>query len=218
MCGRYVSRDQAAIEAYFNLSPHQFQITDRYNVAPSTTVPVVRKIDGGRVMHGMHWGLIPRWSKSKKLRYKTFNARAETVATSSAFGPVYRVRRCLIPASGFYEWQRAVDPKIPHYIHKRDDEPMAFAGLWETWKGEDDDTLESCTIVTTEANEMMGELHNRMPVILDPEDFDWWLTGKTEEVGQLLAPCPSEALNVYPISRQVNNPRNEGLELLESVA
>ncbi|MGI8740676.1 MAG: SOS response-associated peptidase [Gammaproteobacteria bacterium] len=215
MCGRYVTRDQAAIERYFNISSHQFRLTDRYNVAPSTTVPVVRSIDGERIMSGMHWGLIPFWAKDKKIAYKTINARAETVATKPAFRAAYKARRCLLPASGFYEWKRNVEPKQPHFIHKHDSSPLAFAGLWETWKGADD-TLESCTIVTTEANEMMAELHNRMPVILDPQDFDWWMTGKTEEVGQLLAPCPSENLDAYPISRRVNNPRNEGPEILVS--
>ncbi|MBA2490291.1 MAG: SOS response-associated peptidase [Gammaproteobacteria bacterium] len=216
MCGRYVTRDQAAIERYFNISSHQFRLTDRYNVAPSTTVPVVRSIDAERIMSGMHWGLIPSWAKDKKIAYKTINARAETVATKPAFRAAYKVRRCLIPVSGFYEWKRDVEPKQPHFIHKRDGSPLAFAGLWETWKGADE-TVESCTIVTTEANEMMAELHSRMPVILDPPDFDWWMTGKAEEVGQLLAPCPSENLEDYPISRRVNNPRNEGQEIVEPV-
>lgn len=217
MCGRYVTRDQAAMERYFNIRPHQFQLTDRYNVAPSTTVPVVRSIDGERVLSGMHWGLISSWAKDKKIAYKTINARAETVASKPAFRAAYKARRCLIPASGFYEWKRDVEPKQPHYIHQRDDAPIAFAGLWETWK-RDDETIESCTIVTTEANDMMTELHNRMPVILDPEDFEWWMTGKTEEVGQLLAPCPSDWLDAYAVSRKVNNTRNYGPELIEPAA
>jgi putative SOS response-associated peptidase YedK len=206
MCGRYVTRDQAAIERYFNVTSHQFQLSDRYNVAPSTNVPVIRIIDGARTISGMHWGLIPCWAKDTKIGYKTINARAETVATKPAFKAAYKARRCLIPASGFYEWKREVEPKQPYFIHRQDDKPMAFAGLWETWKGQHQ-TIEPCAIVTTKANELMAELHNRMPVILDSQDFDWWMTGKTEEVGQLLRPCPSDELDAYPISRQVNSSR-----------
>jgi putative SOS response-associated peptidase YedK len=217
MCGRYITRNQAAIERYFNVSSHQFRLADRYNVVPSTKVPVIRLIEGERVLSGMHWGLIPCWAKDPKSGYKTINARAETVATKPAFRAAYQARRCLMPASGFYEWQRDVEPKQPYFIHRRDGDPLAFAGLWETWKGPDE-IIESCTIVTTKANPMMAELHNRMPVLLDPRDFDWWMTGKTEEVGQLLAPCPSEALEAYPISRRVNNPRHEGPEILEPAA
>jgi putative SOS response-associated peptidase YedK len=160
-----------------------------------------------------HWGLIPCWAKDTKIGYKMINARAETVATKPAFRAAYKARRCLIPAEGFYEWKRNVAPSRPHYIHKRDGSPMAFAGLWEPWQAEDE-TIESCAIITTEPNELMARLHNRMPVILDPQDFDWWMTGSVDEVGQLLLPCPSDELEAYPISRRVNNPRNEGPELL----
>jgi putative SOS response-associated peptidase YedK len=217
MCGRFVSRTGAAIERYFNVRPHQFELHDRYNVAPSADVPVIRVIDGERVMSLMHWGLIPFWAQDTKIGYRTINARAETVTTKPAFRAAYKARRCLIPASGFYEWKRDVEPKQPYFIHRRDNNPMAFAGLWETWQGADK-TIESCTIVTTEANEMMAKLHNRMPVILDPEDFDWWMTGAAHEVGQLLVPYPSEKLEAYPISRIVNNPRNEGPDLLRPAA
>jgi putative SOS response-associated peptidase YedK len=159
-----------------------------------------------------HWGLIPCWAKDTKIGYKMINARAETVATKPAFRAAYKARRCLIPAEGFYEWKRDVAPRRPHYIHKRDGSPMALAGIWETWKGPDE-TIESCAIITTAPNALMATLHNRMPVILDPAHFDWWMTGSTEEVGQLLVPCPPEELGAYPISRRVNNPRNEGSEL-----
>jgi putative SOS response-associated peptidase YedK len=214
MCGRYITRDQAAIERYFNVSSHQFQLHDRYNVAPSTKVPVIRLIEDERVLSLMHWGLLPFWAKDPKIGYKTINARAETVATKPAFRAAYQARRCLMPANGFYEWKRDVAPKQPYFIHRRDHNPMAFAGLWETWNGPDQ-IIESCTIITTKANELMAELHNRMPVLLDPQDFDGWMTGNPEEVGQLLAPCPAEDLDAYPISRRVNNPRHEGPELLE---
>jgi putative SOS response-associated peptidase YedK len=138
------------------------------------------------------------------------------VATKPAFKSAYKARRCLIPASGFYEWKRDANLKIPHFIHKRDDAPMAFAGLWESCEMEDD-IVDSCTITTT-PNKLMAELHNRMPVILDPEHFDWWMTGSTDEVGQLLVACPPEEIAAYPISRQVNNPRNEGPDLLRPAA
>jgi putative SOS response-associated peptidase YedK len=169
------------------------------------------------MMSLMHWGLLPFWAKDPKIGYKTINARAETVATKPAFRAAYQARRCLMPANGFYEWKRDVAPKQPYFIHRRDHNPMAFAGLWETWNGPDQ-IIESCTMITTKANELMAELHNRMPVLLDPQDFDGWMTGNPEEVGQLLAPCPSEDLDAYPISRRVNNPRHEGPELLEWAA
>jgi putative SOS response-associated peptidase YedK len=217
MCGRFVSRTGTAIERYFNIRPHQFQLFDRYNVAPSINIPVIRLIEGERVLSLMRWGLVPCWAKDSRIGYKMINARAETVATKPAFKSAYKTRRCLIPASGFYEWKRHANPKIPHFIHKRNDAPLAFAGLWESCEIEDD-SVESCTIITTSPNDMMAQLHNRMPVILAPETFDWWMTGSTDEVGQLLVACPSEELEAYPISRQVNNPRNEGPELLRPAA
>jgi putative SOS response-associated peptidase YedK len=205
------------MEHYFNVRPHQFQLFDRYNVAPSTNIPVIRQVDGERTLSLLHWGLVPCWAKDIKIGYKMINARAETVATKPAFRSAYKTRRCLIPASGFYEWKREANPKIPHFIHRRDDEPMAFAGLWESCEIEDG-IVESCTIITTTPNELMAQLHNRMPVILDSQDFDWWMTGSRDEIGQLLEPCPSDELEAYPISRQVNNPRNEGPELLRPAA
>jgi len=162
MCARYVSRNQAAIERYFNLIKVRNPLADRYNVAPTTEIPVIRLIDGQRVMSGMRWGLLPSWSKDLKIAYNTINARAETVATKPVYRAAYKARRCLIPASGFYEWKRDIEPKQPYFIHHQDGSPLAFAGLWASWKGEDQ-VIESCTIITSTANDMMAELHNRMP-------------------------------------------------------
>ncbi len=217
MCGRFVTRNQAAIERYFNVSSHQYTLVDRYNVAPGTDVPVIRLIGGERVMTGMRWGLIPWWAKDPNIGYKMINAGAETAAIKLAFRSAYEARHCLIPADGFYEWKRDVEPRQPYYIHRRDWATIGYAGLWET-VNDGDKIVESCAIITTEPNELMSRLHNRMPVILDPEHFDWWMTGPAEEVGQLLAPCPSDELEAYPISRRVNYPRNEGPELLTPAA
>ncbi len=217
MCGRYVSRNQAAIERYFNLTKVRDPLADRFNVAPTQGVPVIRLIDGERILSEMQWTLVPFWAKEKKLPYKTFNVRAETIATKPTWRAAYKARRCIIPVSGFYEWQQDTIPKRPHYIHKPDDEPLGLAGLWETWQG-DGEVLESCAIVITEPNEMMAELHNRMPVILDSRDFDWWMEGDVREVGQLLTPCPSEWLEAYRVSDRVNNPRNQEPELIERLA
>jgi putative SOS response-associated peptidase YedK len=148
-----------------------------------------------------------------KIAYRTINARAETVATKPAFRSAYKARRCLIPASGFYEWKRDVEPKSHTISIAATPTPWRLQGYGRPGKGQI--TIASCTIITTKANQMMAELHNRMPVILDPEDFDWWMTGKTEQVAQLLRPYRSDALHAYPISRRVNNPRNDGPELLE---
>jgi putative SOS response-associated peptidase YedK len=217
MCGRFVSRDQAAIERYFNVSSRQYKLLDRYNVVPGTDIPVIRLIGGERVLSPMRWGLIPCWAKDGKIGHKMINAIAETVATNPAFCSSYKSRRCLIPADGFYEWRSDIEPVQPYYIHRRDGAPIGFAGLWET-RNVEDEIVETCAIVTTESNDMMAQLHDRMPVILAPENFDRWVAGPTEEVGTLLVSCPYEWLKAYPISAQVDDPRNEGPELLRPAA
>jgi putative SOS response-associated peptidase YedK len=144
------------------------------------------------------------------------NARAETVRTKPAFRSAFKARRCLIPAEGFYEWQRSRTLRQPHYIHRRDGAPMAFAGLWEPWR-DGEETLESCAIITTESNALLAKLHNRMPVMLAPRMFDIWFTSSTEQAADLLKPCAPDELVIYPVSRRVNDPRNDGTELLRRV-
>ena len=158
-------------------------------------------------------GLVPYWSKDEKTSYKCINARAETVATTPAFrGPYKSKRRCLIPGCGFYEWQKHPAGKQPYYITSADGSLLAFAGLWDIWKKPDGEALTTFTIITTDANELVSQLHNRMPVILDLEDYQKWL--EADDPRELLKPCPVETLQCFPVSTRVNTPKNNALDLI----
>lgn len=214
MCGRFVSRNQAAIERYFNIQKVRNPLVDRYNVNPTDDAPVIRMVDGELELAMMHWWLIPRWSKTRKIKYRTFNAVGETVDRAPAFRAPYRSQRCLIPVDGYYEWQKGLKPRPPHYVYRQDGAPMTFAGLWEHWE-RDGDSIFSCTIITTAPNTMLSRLNHSMPVVLDPNDFEWWMTGSPHEVKALLKPCPDDWIDFYRVPFTVNDPRNEGLELIE---
>jgi putative SOS response-associated peptidase YedK len=191
-------------------SPH-------YNIAPTKTVIVVND-DGTRHLTQMRWGLIPSWAKDPAIGNRMINARAETVATKPAFRVALRKRRCLIPADGFYEWKPAGRRKQPVYITLKTREPFSFAGLWETLTSPDGEEIKSCTIVTTEANELLKPIHDRMPVILTREAEAVWLDPKTEDPARLLpllTRYPFEAMEVCPVSLRVNNPANDGAECIE---
>lgn len=237
MCGRYtLLAEPQELEAEFGvIGPVGF--SPRFNIAPSQQVPIVRLVgvaapasmavvrlaeQGGSSSGGasrrldiLRWGLIPHWAKDAKFGYHTINARAETVASQPAFRDAFRKRRCIVPANGFFEWQKVMlggkEVKQPHYIHRKDGRPMGLAGLWDRWVGPDGEAIESFTIITTEANELVSSLHNRMPVILRREDYAAWLNpdAKGDDLKSLLAPCPSDWLAIRPVSRQVNSPRND---------
>ena len=169
----------------------------------------------------MRWGLIPHWAKSASIGSRMINARAETVAQRPAFRSAFRRRRCLVLADGFYEWQRMGSVKKPMRIVMESEEPFAFAGLWAVWKDPDGNTVPSCTIITTEANDLLGPIHNRMPVILPRELEGFWLDGNIDDPGALasvLAPYPDDALEAYKVSTLVNSPRNNGPQVVEQVA
>lgn len=228
MCGRYTLLAQAEeLAAEFDLA-EPVPVAPRYNIAPTQEVPIVRlaastemavvrfsEASGKCRLDILRWGLIPHWAKDEKFGYKTINARSETVATQPSFRDAFRKRRCLVPATGFYEWQKSMqkgkEVKQPHYIRRKDGRPMGLAGLWERWVSPDGKEIESFTIITTDANEVMRPFHHRMPVILRPEDYDLWLSpeAKGEQLQALLVPCPEEWLVVSPVSRQVNSPRND---------
>jgi putative SOS response-associated peptidase YedK len=220
MCGRYVIKSPAAkLKVRFHLDDLPL-FEPRYNIAPTQPVPIVRWLDQPkREWTPVRWGLIPSWAKDAKIGNKLINARGETVAEKPSFRSAFRKRRCLIPADGFYEWKKLDGGKQPHFIHLRDEEPFAFAGLWEHWINPDDgEVIESCTIVTTEANALMRTLHDRMPVILPAADYDRWLDPATqgmEGLKELVRPYPSDGMTAYPISAYVNNPRHEGVKCLE---
>jgi putative SOS response-associated peptidase YedK len=220
MCGRYaLYSDADTLAARFGLSAAA-DIRPRYNIAPSQEIPAIRcsPADGGRALGWLRWGLVPPWAESLATGYSMINARAETVADKPAFLNAFRHRRCLIPADGYYEWQQTAGGKQPYYIHLEDRAPMAFAGLWETWRDPRGKPLESCAIIVIGANARLRAIHDRMPVILPPHAYERWLApDSTDPAGltELLLPYPAEALEAYPIGTRVNNPGNEGPGCLE---
>jgi len=226
MCGRYTIIPNAETwPKAFGLSgdaAHQISIlSPNYNVAPTQNVPILRDNSdtGERELAFARWGLIPSWAKDVKFSYRTINARAETVAEKPSFRAAFRKRRCLIPASGFYEWRKVGSGKQPYLIQMEDESPMAFAGLWETWHNpEDESIVQSCTIIVTDANETMKPIHDRMPVILNSDDYGRWLDPTAGNGKSLLNPCPSDWLASYPVSTYVNSPKNNDRKCIEPIA
>jgi len=183
----------------------------RYNIAPMQNIAVVVQREK-RQLTTMKWGLIPSWAKDTKIGNRLINARAETVTTKPAFRSAFKKRRCLILADSFFEWQKSGAIKIPRLIRLKSGEPFAMAGLYEYWKIESHDFLESCAIVTTQANEFMKPIHNRMPVILKPENEDRWLNPEPQdmkEIGELLQPVSAKLMQEYEVSTYVNSPKND---------
>jgi len=220
MCGRYALHSLPEVLALqFGLRERPtFEV--RYNIAPTSNVLVIEADrDGHPVATTMRWGLIPSWAKDASIGNKLANARAETVAEKPAFRSAFRRRRCLIPASGFYEWKPVVGRKQPYYIRPADDGLFALAGLYEAWSSPEG-LLHTCTVLTTDANALMQAIHNRMPVIVAPADYRRWLDpGNTTAAGlsELLVPFPPEHMLVYPVNSRVNNARNEDPGLIERV-
>jgi putative SOS response-associated peptidase YedK len=222
MCGRFTqTATPAAIAQQFDV--HNFPLLKpRYNIAPSQPVATIR-IDSKtmtRQLVLLRWGLIPSWAKDPKIGFHCINAKAETVAKKPSFRAAFRKRRCLVVATGFYEWQVQGKTKQPMWIGLKSRQPFAFAGLWEQWKPPEGDTIESCTILTTEPNELMRPIHDRMPVVLPAEAYPQWLDPTVQDVDSLktlLRPYPSEDLIAYPVSTLVNNPRHDVPECLEPV-
>ncbi|MGH6960565.1 MAG: SOS response-associated peptidase, partial [Dongiaceae bacterium] len=187
-----------------------------YNAAPSQNLPVVRlDRDGRRELALLRWGLIPSWARDPAIGYRTINAKAETVAEKPAFRAAFRKRRCLVPADGFYEWQKIDGGKQPWRITLKDGAPFAFAGLWEHWdKG--GEPVESFTIITTTANALCAEIDDRMPVIIGPADYEAWLAAADTAIPQaLLQPYPAETMAAYPVGTRVNSPKNDDAQLIE---
>ena len=195
----------------------------RYNIAPTQPVPTVRAAAGehNRTFKLMHWGLILSWAKDRKSSSRLINARSETASQSRAFRSAFRERRCLVLADGFYEWAKLEDKsKQPYYIRRTDGEPFAFAGLWEYWEGPQTQGIESCTILTTQANELVVQIHNRMPVILAAKDYDLWLDRKVQRaelIQPLLKPFPAQELTKFPVGKIVNSPANDSPACIEAL-
>jgi len=218
MCGRFVSKVDADLERHFNLQKVSFDFSS-YNVAPGRNVPVVRKDEsGGRELVLMRWGLIPHWAKEERIGYKMINARAETVASKPAFRQPFKRHRCLIPANGFYEWRKTQSGKTPYYIRLKNDPVMGFAGLWDIWTNPEGERIESCTIITTAANEVIRPLHDRMPLIIRPDAYGVWLTGNVDGASDVVGMPSSVQLETYPVSTRVNKPVNDDPRCIERVA
>lgn len=214
MCGRFtLTTPDQDLAVQFNL-PEIPSMRPRYNIAPTQPVAAVRmaRETVNREMVLLRWGLIPFWAKDPGIGARMINARSETAAEKPSFRAAFRRRRCLVLADGFYEWQKVESGKQPHYVRMANGRPFAFAGLWEHWKGPDESVIQSCTLLTTEPNELLRPVHNRMPVILDARDYDLWLdleVQDVEKVQPLLRPFSSDAMNAYPVSRWVNRPQND---------
>ncbi|MGI8858469.1 MAG: SOS response-associated peptidase [Thermomicrobiales bacterium] len=218
MCGRYaiVLVGDGTLQRRFSLEELLDDPAPRYNVAPTQTLPVVTRNSPNRI-EMMRWGLIPSWAKDASIGSKMINARAETVAEKPAFRRSLRSRRCLVPATGFYEWKRDGESKTPHFIHLPDEPLFAFAGLYDVWHDPDGRAVKSYTVLTTQPNELMAEIHNRMPVILRREDEEEWLdpnNTEPEHLLPLLRPYPAEEMAAYPVSRMVNSPANDVPDIL----
>lgn len=221
MCGRFTltTDSKKLAEAFVDFQPPQ-EMPPRYNIAPSQPVAVVAN-NGQNIIEFFQWGLIPSWANDPKIGNRMINARAETLAEKPSFKVAYRRRRCLVLADGFYEWRRNPDKtKTPMYIQLEGKQPFAFAGLWESWHSPQDDRILSCTIITTQPNEFMATIHNRMPVILPPEAYAQWLDPaeqSPDQLSPLLNPYPAELMTAYPVSTIVNNPRNDVPGCIEPV-
>jgi putative SOS response-associated peptidase YedK len=221
MCGRFtLTANPQVVRDVFDLNAIPDGIEPRYNVAPTQPVAVITNEDPKTLTYH-RWGLIPSWSKDLSIGNKLINARSETAHEKPAFRTAFKRRRCLIPASGFFEWKQADGSKIPHFIHLKEDPLFAFAGLWEVWYSPEGDQLRTCTILTTEANEFMSSLHTRMPVILKREDWDEWLQPEeqlVEVLMPLMKPYDSAAMDAYEVSTMVNRPNNDVPEVIRPVA
>lgn len=222
MCGRFtLSQSTEAIASAFNLTQIA-PLEPRYNIAPTQLVPCVLypAAQSASQLQMLRWGLIPAWAKDLAIGAKLINARAETVGEKPSFKSAFKRRRCLIIADGFYEWQRQEGKKQPYYFRLQNVQPFAFAGLWEQWKSPDEETITSCTILTTEANALLRPIHNRMPVIIDPKDYNIWLdteVQKPELLQPLLQPYQADLMTSYAVSTKVNNPRNNTPECINSL-
>jgi len=239
MCGRFTLRTAGnTLATLFDLSAPPV-LAPRYNIAPTQPVAIVRMNSHTKKREWTHvmWGLIPSWSKDPSIGARMINARSETVAEKPSFRAAYKRRRCLVPADGFYEWKKEGKTKQPYHITINEPEtkallgddvdkdlPFAIAGLWEEWNSADGSAIESCTLLTTEPNDTMAAIHNRMPVILAPSDYEFWLGSGTDELPEyrrdlphLMRACPPEWINMRAVSTFVSNSRNEGEECLAGV-
>jgi len=223
MCGRYrLSRRKQVVEEYFDVETEVEDWSPRYNVAPTQPVPVIRQHpkEPRRDLSLLRWGLIPSWAKDSSAVTSLINARSETAATLPAFRDAFQLRRCLIPTDGFYEWKRTRTVKQPYCFEINDGELFAFAGVWDRWRGPDNHWIRSFSILTTTPNAVTSSVHDRMPVILGRENYDFWLDpGMTnvQAVSELLKPYNASRMRCYPVSNRVNQVQNDDAECSEPI-
>ncbi len=220
MCGRFVLTAQPeVIQQHFNLDAPPTTMQARYNIAPTQPVAVITNQEATALTYH-RWGLIPSWAKDSSIGSRMINARAETLQEKPSFKHAFKRRRCLIPATGFYEWTGEGKAKRPMFIHLQDHTVFAFAGLWETWHSPEGEEIRTCTIITTEPNETIKPLHHRMAVILHPADYATWLQPnelESDTLMPLLRPYESDAMTVYEVSKLVNSPANDSPDCIVPV-
>jgi putative SOS response-associated peptidase YedK len=221
MCGRFtLVTDPEKLMSRFHLQELPFDLKPRYNIAPGQPIPVILADGGRRRIGQLRWGLVPSWAQDEKIGYKMINARAETLQEKPAFRRLFERKRCIIPADGFYEWKQMDRGKQPMRITMRDGEPFAFAGLFDTWTSPAGQKLHTCTIITTQPNEVVADIHNRMPVILRQEDEDLWLDRERFDpdlLRSLLVPYDAGQMRAYPVPAIVGSPKNDVAECIEEV-
>ena len=221
MCGRFSqSKSLGEYQQRFGFPDQPTAFRPRFNLAPGQEALVVSAGEQGRRGAMLRWGLVPAWARDERVGCKMINARAEGLAAKPAYRGPFRRTRCLVPAEGFYEWAPPAQGRQPYYLSRRDGEPLALAGLWDTWQGPEGGELRSFSIITTTANDLVSPIHERMPVMLWPQDEDRWLGRETspQELAGLLKPYPAEEMTAWAVSPRVNTPGSEGPELVEPVA
>ncbi len=224
MCGRFARYDDEKdlVERFNFTNPSGILFEKRFNIAPTQTVPVILLENDNRVIKLMRWGLVPFWAKDPTIGNRLINARAETITEKASFKTPLKKNRCLVPASGFYEWKKdeRIKTKIPIYFRLKNEEPFAFAGIWDDWKKPEGDKLITFTIITTMANELMKPMHDRMPVILHRTDESKWLDPELIDLDSLvtlLIPYPSDLMKAYEVSMIVNSPKNDSPQCISQL-
>ncbi|WP_349409492.1 SOS response-associated peptidase [Pseudalkalibacillus sp. SCS-8] len=223
MCGRFtLTAEIDLLMDWFEIDEwaSDLEFQPRYNIAPSQDILAIVGYEGKRRAGFLKWGLVPFWAKDPSIGNKMINARAETVPEKPSFKHAFQKRRCIIPADGFYEWKKEGKQKQPKYIRMKDAQPFGLAGLWEKWKNENGNTIHTCTILTTEPNELMEDIHNRMPVILQKEDYSKWLEweGEQDVLKDMMKPFDPAVMEAYDVSTIVNSPKNDTPECIEGLA
>jgi len=218
MCGRFALKASPTELITFFKIAECIDFAPRFNIPPGTDIPVIRRSpEGQRVMHLLRWGLVPHWAKDPTIGNRLANARGESVAEKPAFREAFRKRRCLVPADGFYEWKTEGRTKQPYYFSRVSGEPLALAGLWESWRAPDGSILRTVGLITTAANALMEPIHERMPVILEPEDWAGWLEGPVEQASRLIVPYAGDDLQCWLVDRRMSRTTEEGEKLIERV-